>query len=211
MSRGTPVKIESKRSIAAKGGPSARGGTIDIGERVRQLRKARDWTLEHTSERTGIAHSTLSKIERGELSPTFGTIQRIAAGFEIEIVTLLTQPQNDGGRGRRSVTRAGEGPPQTTPTCRHVWLAADLANKRMLPFLTTVRARSRDEYSEWAYHPGEMFVHVLRGVLIVHSEFYEPLTLNAGDSVYYDGGMGHVWLSGEGPDAEVLWSYSAPR
>jgi transcriptional regulator with XRE-family HTH domain len=205
------VDIETERpaGVERKGGPAARDNSIDIGERVRRLRKERAWTLEQASEHTSIAHSTLSKIERGELSPTFGTIQKIALGFGIDVVTLLSQPLSDGGRGRRSVTRAGEGTPQTTRTCQHLWLSAELANKRMLPFRTTVQARARDEYAEWAYHPGEMFVYVLGGVLIIHSEFYEPLTLRAGDSVYYDGAMGHVWVSGEGPEAEVLWLHSS--
>ena len=43
---------------------------LDLGARVRELRKARDWTLEQAAGQAGLARSTLSKIENGQMSPT---------------------------------------------------------------------------------------------------------------------------------------------
>ena len=49
--------------IARAGGEDAPAEPLDLGVRVRELRKARDWTLEQAANQAGLARSTLSKIE----------------------------------------------------------------------------------------------------------------------------------------------------
>jgi len=182
-------------------------GLVNVGARLHKLRKARSLTLQDASTLTGVSASAFSKIERNELSPTISTMQRIADGLGVELVTLLNGHDDEpaGFGGRRSITRAGAGSAHTTATCNNVLLCADLKNKRATPILTTVTARSTEEYAAWAKSDAEIFVMVLEGTLIVHSRLYEPLVLNKGDSVYYDATTEHTWTS-EGPqDAVVLW------
>lgn len=179
---------------------------LDIGLRLSQLRRERGWTLQQASRRTGVSSSALSKIERNELSPTISTLQRVAQGYGIDVATLLSE--KDASRslaGRRSVTRAREGRPYQSNSCANTLLCADLLDKRMTPIRTHVTARSPDEYDSWPVNDAEIFVTVIKGTMIVHSEIYEPLVLNQGDSLYYDASSPHVWTS-EGPeDAEVVW------
>jgi len=182
---------------------------INVGERVRDFRKYAKLTLQQASEQTGVATSTLSKIERGELSPTLGTLQRIAAGLQFDLASLLSAQRPAEGAARRTLTRAGQGEPYLTKACVHSCLCGELAGKRMLPFRARVVARSPEDYGEWAHHPGEIFVHVLSGVMVFYSEFYEPVKLAAGDSFYYDGAMGHAWTSEGEQDAEVVWVHAA--
>ena len=180
---------------------------VDIGVRLHKLRKTRRLTLQDASTLTGVSASAFSKIERNELSPTISTMQRIADGLGVELVTLLNGHDDEaaGFGGRRSITRAGAGSAHTTATCNNVLLCADLKNKRATPILTTVTARSTDEYAAWAKSDAEIFVMVLEGTLIVHSRLYEPLVLNKGDSVYYDATTEHTWTSDGPQDAVVLW------
>jgi transcriptional regulator with XRE-family HTH domain len=183
------------------------GGTASIGSRLRKIRKNRRLTLQEASELTGVSASAFSKIERNDLSPTISTMQRIAKGLGVELVTLLTDQGSEivSFPGRRSVNRAGTGSPHTTGTCANVLLCADLKNKRATPILTTVTARSTDEYKAWAKSEAEIFVMVLEGTLVVHSRLYEPLELNKGDCVYYDATTEHTWTSAGPKDAVVLW------
>lgn len=182
-------------------------GHLDIGARLLKVRKRRQLTLQDASRLTGVSASAFSKIERNELSPTISTMQRIAQGLGIELVSLLNDQDNDPGafRGRRSVTRAGAGSRHATVTCNNMLLCADLKNKRATPILTTVTARSPDDYPAWAKSEAEIFVMVLEGTLVVHSALYEPLELNKGDSVYYDASTEHTWTSSGPTDAVVLW------
>ncbi|MDX1467096.1 MAG: cupin domain-containing protein, partial [Halomonas sp.] len=80
----------------------------------------------------------------------------------------------------------------------------ELAQKRMIPFKTIVRARAFDEFTEWVRHDGEEFLMVLEGEIRLYTEYYEPLSLSDGDSIYFDSAMGHALVSTSDTDAVVL-------
>jgi transcriptional regulator with XRE-family HTH domain len=178
---------------------------LRLGQRVREIRRRNHWTLEDASKRTGLARSTLSKIENEQMSPTFDVVRRLAAGLDIELPQLFVEAESHQASGRRAITRVGEGRPRVTATYEHELLSVELAQRKMIPFRTKVRARSFDEFADWVRHPGEEFLYVLDGSIAFYTEFYEPITLAAGDSVYYDSDMGHACVSVGDEDATILW------
>lgn len=194
--------IEKERE---KQSSEANVAQLQLGKRVREIRLANNLTLEEASRRTGLARSTLSKIENELISPTFQAVQKLASGLNIDIPQLFVNPSDARTSGRRDITRASEGRPHPTPTYEHELLANQLTNKKMMPYKSTVRARSFEEYSGWVRHAGEEFLLILKGSVRFYTEFYEPADLNTGDSAYYDGTMGHALVSTSEEDAEVLW------
>ncbi len=178
---------------------------LDLGERVRALRKSRGWTLEQAAKKAGLARSTLSKIENGQMSPTFEALKKLALGLEISVPQLFTPPQDDRVSGRMAVTKSGEGQSHPTATYEHELLAAKLTKKAMLPYRTRVRARAFDEFDGWVRHDGEEFLYVLTGTIRLITEFYEPVDMRRGDSAYYDASMGHNVISTSEEDATILW------
>jgi transcriptional regulator with XRE-family HTH domain len=97
-----------------------------IALRLAQLRAERGWSLEVLAERTSISRPTLSRLERGELSPTaamlgrlcsaFGwTLSRLMAEAETRAPTLVPAAQQatwtdpDTGYVRRAVSPPGPG------------------------------------------------------------------------------------------------------
>jgi hypothetical protein len=75
----------------------------------------------------------------------------------------------------------------------------------MIPVITKIRASSREEFGDLVRHAGEEFIYVLKGRIVVHTEFYDPVTLSERQSIYIDSGMGHAYLTAAGCDeAEVL-------
>jgi len=200
-----PDSKPSVLRIARESGKAEHHAPIDLGERVRALRKARNWTLEQAAQKAGLARSTLSKIENGQMSPTFDAVRKLATGLDISVPQLFTAPKSDKVLARRSITRSGEGQGLITPTYEHEILAADLSRKQMLPYRATVRARSIDEFDGWVRHDGEEFLYVLSGIVTFYSEFYEPVELRRGDSAYYDASMGHNIVSQSQEDAVILW------
>ncbi len=178
---------------------------IDLGARVHELRTERGWSLDATSARSGLSRSSLFKIEKGQMSPTFDALQKLARGFALDLPQLLVAPGDKRAPGRRCITRKGESAGYSAKNYTHVPLAAELAHKSFLPFELALRARSLDDFDDWDRHDTEDFMYVLSGVMILYTEFYEPLTLQAGDSVYYDSRMGHACVSASEEDAVVLW------
>lgn len=183
------------------------GAEEDVGANIHRLRARRNWTLQQAADETGVSFSTLSKIERGEISPTVTTLSKIAKGFDVGVGRLLDAGDEPGSTGRRSLSRASDGRPNATETCDNVMLCGDLAKKKLVPIRTRVRARSVEDYDEWARYPAEVFLVVMRGRLVIHSELYAPTTLEPGDTIYYDASSGHVWVSEGEEDAEVIWVY----
>lgn len=183
---------------------------LDLGARLSQLRQQRGWTLQQASRHTGVSASALSKIERNELSPTIATVQRVARGYGIDLVDLLNEREPARSlAGRRSVTRASDGRPYQSHSCANAVLCADLLDKKMTPIRSRVTARSPADYGSWPVSDAEIFLTVIKGSMVVHSQIYEPLTLNTGDSLYYDASTPHIWLSVGPEDAEVIWVIAA--
>ncbi|MBO9476906.1 helix-turn-helix transcriptional regulator [Shimia sp. R11_0] len=199
------IDPKSMIRIAREGGGEDHVEPLDLGERVRELRKARKWTLEQAASQAGLARSTLSKIENGQMSPTYDAVKKLAVGLEISVPQLFTAPQKDQINGRMAVVKSGEGAHQVTTTYEHELLAEGLRKKAMLPYRARVRARSMDEFDGWVRHDGEEFLYVLTGVVQLYTEFYEPVEMRRGDSAYYDGSMGHNVISVSDEDATILW------
>lgn len=191
--------------IARQNGQAETAEPLDLGLRVRALRKARDWTLEQAAGQAGLARSTLSKIENGQMSPTYDALKKLAVGLEISVPQLFTPPESGQVGGRMTVTKMGTGNAQATVTYEHELLAETLTQKKMLPYRARARARSMDEFDGWVRHEGEEFLYVLTGVVRLYTEFYEPVEMRRGDSAYYDATMGHNVVSLSDEDASILW------
>jgi transcriptional regulator with XRE-family HTH domain len=178
---------------------------VKLSVKVRALRREKNWTLSDLSNATGLAISTLSKIENDRMSPTFDVVQRLATGLSIDITSLFSSFENAPQQTRRSVTRKGSGRPYETETYSHQLLATDLSTKKILPFVTIVKARSIEDFEEFGAHDGEEFLYVLEGSVRFFTDFYEPVDLNEGDGIYIDSAMRHACISTSEEDAKVLW------
>jgi len=178
---------------------------LNLGARVRELRKARNWTLEQAAQQAGLARSTLSKIENSQMSPTYEALRKLAVGLEISVPQLFTPPVKNQRNGRMASTKSGQGTAHPTTTYEHELLAESLSKKKMLPYHARIRARSIEEFDGWVRHDGEEFLYVLTGVVKLFTEFYEPLEMRRGDSAYYDATMGHNVISTSEEDATILW------
>jgi len=77
----TDIDPKSLIKVARENGAKESGQPLDLGARVRDLRKARNWTLEQAAGQAGLARSTLSKIENGQMSPTYEALKKLATGL----------------------------------------------------------------------------------------------------------------------------------
>ncbi|MGR3463639.1 helix-turn-helix domain-containing protein [Limimaricola sp.] len=204
MSTTTP-RPGSLIRIARENGTAETAPPLDLGARVRDLRRAQGWTLEQAARQAGLARSTLSKIENGQMSPTYDALKKLAQGLGISVPQLFTPPRRDKVMGRMVTTRSGAGKAQITATYEHELLAEGLKVKKMLPYRARVRARAFEEFDGWVRHDGEEFLYVLTGTIRLLTEFYEPVEMKRGDSAYYDAAMGHNVISTSPEDATILW------
>lgn len=181
--------------------------TAILGSRVRALRKASGLTLEAVAQASGISRAALSKIERGEMSPTYESLLKVARGLKTDIAALISRPETPGRAGF-VLTRAGEGTKYRQAKFTHEYLAGDFPNRKLHAFITDVPNLSLSDYGPWHSHDSEDFLYVLSGTVILHLEGHEPIELRAGDSVQMDGRIAHAIIANPtraASSARLLW------
>jgi len=111
---------------------------------------------------------------------------------------------------RRSLGKLDRAVRVNTPNYDYYYLCTELRRKRMIPVLTRIRAHNMQEFGALVRHPGEEYIYVVEGRIDIHTEFYDPVTLEAGESIYIDSNMGHAYVCAEGcQEAVVLGVCSA--
>src|SRR5436305_12642320 len=100
----------NSRSMAA---PQAQSGPTP-GDTIRAIRKKLGLTLNEVGRRTGMAVSTLSKLEKGRVSLSFDKLLAISKALGVDMAELLEPaPHHESSaaplRGRPVVQRADEG------------------------------------------------------------------------------------------------------
>jgi transcriptional regulator with XRE-family HTH domain len=164
-----------------------------FGNRVRELRDAAGLTLEQLSQRSGVSRAMLSKVERGEKSPTIGIATKIAHSLETSLSELIGANPSDGAA---VVLRRTHRPIFCDPETgfeRHVVSAATGVGRVELVFHHLPPGVSTGTLP--AYPAGtEKQVVVVEGRLTVQirgvSEQLEP-----GDSLFFRANVEHAFVN----------------
>lgn len=179
-----------------------------LGVLMRGLRAREGWTLKEMSAKSGIPVSTLSKIEHDRLTLSYDKLQSLGQRLGLRMSDLFAEDDDDIVQpvtARRSLGDIGRSVRVETPNYDYYYLCTELRRKRMIPVVTKIRARTIEEFGDLVRHSGEEFIYVLSGKVVVHTEFYDPVLLEKGQSIYIDSNMGHAYLVTEDcSEAEVM-------
>jgi DNA-binding XRE family transcriptional regulator len=78
----------ASRVQAIPRGPQALTPHRGLGKAIRSLREEAGMTQATLAERAGISASWISRVEHGQVDPTWATIVQIAAGLGVSMVSL---------------------------------------------------------------------------------------------------------------------------
>jgi transcriptional regulator with XRE-family HTH domain len=73
-----------------------------IARQIRLEREARNWSQAELAEHSGVAKASISKIERGEMSPSAVILQRLATAFDLTLAGLLLRAEGEKPRLSRA-------------------------------------------------------------------------------------------------------------
>jgi transcriptional regulator with XRE-family HTH domain len=202
-----PSKLPAKAMArgAAKLPPIKQAPTL--GDCLRAIRAKRGMTLADVSAVSGLARSTLSRVESGQLSLTYDKLVQLSHGLRIDLAELLSSPNAPAPNAaltRRTFTPTGSGKTLTVGDTVYRYMCTEMSAKRMTPMVADIHARTLEESNGLLAHPGEEFTYVLAGTVELHTEFYEPLLLEAGACVYFDSTMRHTYLAPSGAPGKIL-------
>ena len=178
-----------------------------LGTLLRGFRSRAGWTLKEMSANSGIPVSTLSKIEHDRLTLTYDKLQQLAQRLGLRMSELFAEEDAAAQpvTARRSIGKIEHSVRVETANYDYYYLCTELRKKRMIPVVAKIRATSVEQFGALVEHPGEEYIYVLKGRIKVVTEFYDPVVLDQGESIYIDSSMGHAYLVAEGCDeAETI-------
>ena len=182
---------ESKKKVGKSNGPAV---ALQVGQNVRRLRQERGVNLSDLAASAGISLPMLSRLEKGDVTPSLETLVALAEALGTNASTLLKDevaqqsdaqlvPKGEGLEVVRRGTRRGH---------TYHLLASDRGPKRVFePCLVTLTSKS-EVFPEFD-HPGVEFIHILEGSLR-YRHGSESYLLKQGDSLTFRGDVPH------GPD-----------
>lgn len=150
-----------------------------IARRVHLERQARSWSMTELAARSGVSKAAISKIERGEMSPTASVLVRLAHAFDLTLAGLLMRAEQEAGAVQRGRDQPLWEDPESHYVRRQVFRASDNPIEMARIYLpsgasVTIPATGFERVKE--------VIHVLDGTLTLSFAGKTEL-LDAGDSV----------------------------
>jgi Mannose-6-phosphate isomerase len=159
----------------------------EIALRLKGLREVLEISVTEIASVCGINEGEYREMESGEHDIPIGILHRICHNYNVELSALLF-----GDEPRMSsyyLTRKGYGPSvERSQHYKYQSLAAGFASRKADPFIVTVEPN--EEPVHLNAHAGQEFDMVLEGTLLI-SIGGKELTLEEGDSIYFDAARPH--------------------
>ena len=173
--------------------------SVDVGNRLRQLREARKMSMRALAQKSGLSANALSMIERGKTSPSVSTLYRLADAMDIPVTDFFS-PETE----RQKVVFLKADARTRLPFLRGLWegLGGEQFTGRVMPFMITLENGASSGPANML-HTGHEFVFCVRGQLeyVVESQTYR---LETGDSLLFEARLKHRWRNPGGTVTNVL-------
>lgn len=179
-----------------------------VGERVRQLRRQRELSLQQVAQRAELSVGFLSQIERGLSSPSLRDLIRVATALEADLGMLFEGADTRAAPGGAIVTR----PAERQEVAFHEGITKQLltphGDASLRLYLITLEPNGRTGEALYS-HAGEEAGVVLQGRLLLTVETTDHL-LQEGDSFRFRSDRPHRFSNASGMVTRVLWVNTVP-
>jgi len=155
--------------------------SLVLGERIRKRRTELKLSLRDLAQQTNLTASFLSQLERGITNSSLKSLQRIADALKVPLLYFLSDKSNTS-----PVVRAGQRSKLELDdnTISYELLSPNLAGK--LEAMMRVLKPGGEVIARPLSVETEQLIFLLEGVLTVVLKEHQ-YTLNAGDSIYFNG------------------------
>lgn len=164
---------------------------MDLGGRIRALRKEHGLSLEEMAQKSDVALATLSRLENGKGSGTFRTHRKIADALGLAITELykgFDQPEEETVLLQRSEAREAESFTYDEKASA-LLLTTQIASKRMLPQMLILQPDAKTSLEQ--YRGGtERWVFILEGQVEVKVG-EKGYSVGKGGTLYFRASLPH--------------------
>jgi quercetin dioxygenase-like cupin family protein len=160
----------------------------DVGSKIRELREQRALSLRALAEKCDVSPNTVSLIERGLSSPSVDTLQRLATGLGVPIVSLFETGQPPA---QLVLTKSSDRMTSRSPGMTIEHLASGLADHAFASFLITMKPGTSTNTTP-IEHAGAEWAYCVEGTIEYEVEG-RAYPLRPGDSILFDASLPHRW------------------
>jgi transcriptional regulator with XRE-family HTH domain len=160
-----------------------------IGERIRGLRDAIDFSPAEMAHRLEVDEAVYLQFETGEKDISVSFLQRIEREFNVDLATLMfgTEPKMNA----YYITRKDKGVSvERVSAYKYQSLTSGFTNNVAEVFVVTVEPKPMDDDFYQNIHAGQEFNMILEGSMMLKIN-EKDLILNEGDSIYFDSSLPH--------------------
>ncbi len=160
-----------------------------IGERIKGLRDALDFSPGEMAHRLEVDEAVYLQYETGEKDISVSFLQRIEREFNVDLATLMfgTEPKMNS----YFITRKDKGVSvERVSAYKYQSLTSGFTNNVAEVFVVTVEPKPMEEDFYQNIHAGQEFNMILEGSMMLNING-KNLTLNEGDSIYFDSSLPH--------------------
>jgi transcriptional regulator with XRE-family HTH domain len=193
------VQIELSHVLYPKGW-GTNMNSVNVGGRIRQLRLSLGMSVRSLAAKTGFSPSLISQVEHGQVTPSIGSLERIAMALGVSLGKFFSEPDTDAVGLVRASARQ-----QLTSTWSPVSIEAlssmDGAGKLESVLMTLAPGGRSGKYPATA--AGERFAFIVEGevTLTLGDEVY---MLGKGDAVTFAPANPHQWENTGVGTAQVM-------
>ncbi len=161
---------------------------MEIGDRIRKIRKQQNRTIQEIADACQCSKALLSKVENNKVIPAVATLSKIAQALGVKVSVLMEEGTSSDASYTPNMLDHPEAFVATSKGYSIFAVAPHVVNKKMQPLL--IRACKGEVKTHTVHHEGEEMIYVLEGEIKVHIGNIEYL-LKPGESVYFDAMAGH--------------------
>lgn len=176
---------------------------MDIGAKIRKLRKTGGLTLEELASRSELSKGFLSQLERNLTSPSISTLEDILEALGTSLSEFFKEEEDE-----KIVFGKEDWFEDEKDGWSVSWIVPNAQKNDMEPIL--LRLGPGKKSMKVSNHEGQEFGYVLRGTIRIEREGEKSLPVHCGETFYLDGSLSHQICNAGHGQAEVLWISSPP-
>ena len=182
---------------------------MNLGDRIRNIRKEKKITLVELSKLTGVAQASLSRIETGIMNGTVESHRKIAEALGMNLAELYMgldpKLSEISFRGDKEIKKQVE---VKSDNVRLELLTTQMSTRKFAPILNTIPQNESVTY-EKLDRGTEKFLWVQTGTILVTLNNTD-YTLNQNETLYFDASFSHIIKNTGLQEARVLSVTSPP-
>lgn len=178
---------------------------IDVGQKIRDLRKRQGLSIETLARRSGLSAAAIQKIETNHMVPTITSLMKIARALG-ERVSFFVDEKD--GKDQILLIKRKERKRFFSEMSKMLqeYITGQIKGAVLEGGVFTVKAGGQSG-PEMNTHPGEEIILCLKGTVDVFTPSHR-YNLSVGDALHFKSDIPHRWKNSGKTEAQLIWVYT---